>query len=48
MQTFQKQSRSVRRNLAWQNMKMKLIVMSLILVVVLIIVLVACNAVGCW
>jgi len=47
-QSFQKQSQSVRRSLAWQNMKMKLIVISLILVVLLIIILVACNSLGCW
>lgn len=47
-ESFQKQSQSVRRSLAWQNMKMKLIVISLVLVVLLIIILVACNSLGCW
>jgi len=47
-ETFQKQSRTVRRNLAWQNLKMKLIVVSLVLVVLLVIILIACGTLGCF
>ena len=39
---FQKQGRSLRNKMWWQNMKMKLIVISMIVIVILIIFLLIC------
>jgi vesicle-associated membrane protein 72 len=41
-QQFQKQGRQLRSRMCWDNIKMKLAVMSIVLILLVVIVLIAC------